>query len=91
MHLVEFAFTKPPEAAEPSHDALLAALWAACGPDDGVEHVRVHTSRAGARGAAFLLAPNGAHAVRRCRAVCQRALAGSPVLHGWRLVRPAEV
>ncbi|MFE1272551.1 hypothetical protein [Streptomyces sp. NPDC058757] len=88
MHLVEFAFTKPPDAPEASHDALVAALWAVCGPDDGVEHVRVHTSRAGARGAAFLLAPDGAHAVQRCRAMCQRALAGSPVLHGWRLARP---
>lgn len=90
VHLVEFAFSKPPEAPDLSSDALLAELWAACGPDDGVEHVRVHASRAGARGVAFLLAPDKASAVRRCRAVCRRALAVSPTLRGWRFTGPAE-
>ncbi|MEU4068245.1 hypothetical protein AB0F25_38620 [Streptomyces wedmorensis] len=90
MHLVEFAFAKPPGAPDLSSDALLAELWAACGPDDGVEHVRVHASRAGARGVAFLLAPDEASAVRRCRAVCRRALALSPALGGWRLAGPVE-
>ncbi|MEU2282388.1 hypothetical protein ABZ614_10700 [Streptomyces sp. NPDC013178] len=88
MHLVEFAFAKPREAPELSSDALLAALWAVCGPDDGVEHVRVHTSRAGARGAAFLLAPDEASAVRQCREVCRRALALSAALRDWRLTHP---
>ncbi|WP_123459496.1 hypothetical protein [Streptomyces sp. PanSC19] len=89
MHLVEFAFAKPPRAPELTSDVLLAELWAACGPDDGVEHVRVHASRAGARGVVFLLAPDEESAVRRCRAVCQRALALSSALGGWRLARPA--
>ncbi|MFJ9829510.1 hypothetical protein ACIRSU_34815 [Streptomyces sp. NPDC101160] len=90
MHLVEFAFAKPPRAPELSSDALLAALWAVCGPDDGLEHVRVHTSRAGARGAVFVLAASEASAVRQCRAVCLRALAVSAALGDWRLTYPTE-
>ncbi|MEU1228973.1 hypothetical protein [Streptomyces sp. NPDC005828] len=88
MHLVEFTLTKPPEAPEPSSDELIAALRAVCRPDDGVEHVRVHPSRAGARGAVFLLAPDAASAVRQCRAVFRRALSVSEALRGWRLAHP---
>ncbi|MFJ9810766.1 hypothetical protein ACIRTB_21315 [Streptomyces sp. NPDC101158] len=90
MHLVEFTFAKPPRAPEISSDAVLAALWAVCGPADGVEHIRVHASRAGARGAAFLLAPDEAQAVRQYRAVCRRALAASAALRDWRLALPTE-
>ncbi|OKJ48576.1 hypothetical protein AMK27_37955 [Streptomyces sp. CB02009] len=90
MHLVEFAFAKPPQAPDLSSDVLLAELWAACRPDDGVEHVRVHASRAGARGVAFLLAPDEASAVRRCRALCRRALVLSPALGGWQLAGTVE-
>lgn len=90
VHLVEFAFAKPPHAPDLSSDVLLAELWAACRPDDGVEHVRVHASRAGARGVVFLLAPDEASAVRRCRALCRRALVLSPALGGWRLAGTVE-
>jgi hypothetical protein len=55
-----------------------------------VEHVRVHASRAGARGVAFLLAPDEASAARRCRAVCRRALVLSSALRDWRLTHPVE-
>ncbi|MFD3470871.1 hypothetical protein ACFWWM_31830 [Streptomyces sp. NPDC058682] len=86
MHLVEFAFAKPQDAPVLSGDVVLAALWSAAGPDDGVEHIRLHMSRAGARGAAFLLASDGESAVRQCRAVCRRALGISTALRDWRLV-----
>jgi hypothetical protein len=90
VHLVEFVFAKPPEAPVLSSDTLLSELWAVCEPDDGVEHVRVHASRAGARGVAFLLAPDEASAARRCRAVCRRALVLSSALRDWRLTHPVE-
>ncbi|MGW3361199.1 hypothetical protein ACWDFL_38510 [Streptomyces bungoensis] len=90
MDLVEFAFTEPHDERELSGDVVLAALWAVCDPDDGMEHIRLHTSRAGARGAAFRLAPDEPSAVRQCRAVCRRALAVTAALSAWRLTCPAE-
>ncbi|MFD0268850.1 hypothetical protein ACFVGY_20110 [Streptomyces sp. NPDC127106] len=88
MHLVEFALTKPPSAPDVSADALLGALRAGCEHGDGVEHLRVHAARSGARGVAFLLAPDGASAVEQCRTMCLRALARSAELAGWGLARP---
>ncbi|GAA3125229.1 hypothetical protein GCM10020254_85660 [Streptomyces goshikiensis] len=50
VHLVSFTLTKPRGAPDVPADALLRALWEACGSDDGVEHLRVHPARSGARG-----------------------------------------
>ncbi|NXY97865.1 hypothetical protein HYE82_26525 [Streptomyces sp. BR123] len=91
MHLVEFSLTKPPNAPDVSADALLGALWAGCEHGDGVEHLRVHAARSGARGVAFLLAPSGASAIEQCRTMCLRALTRSGHLTGWALARPAAV
>ncbi|MFE3996852.1 hypothetical protein ACFXPW_34960 [Streptomyces goshikiensis] len=88
MHLVSFTLTKPRGAPDVPAEALLRALWEACGSDDGVEHLRVHPARSGARGVAFLIAPDAASAVARCRAVCRRALARSAELPGWELAGP---
>lgn len=71
-------------------DALLAGLWTVCGPDDRVKHAGVHASRAGARGVAFLLAPDKASPARRCRAVCRAGSGGVARLRGWRFTGPVE-
>ncbi|MFE4639163.1 hypothetical protein ACFRJ1_38070 [Streptomyces sp. NPDC056773] len=88
MHLVEFALTKPSGAPDAVADTVLRALWESCESGDGLEHLRVHTARSGARGVAFLLAPDAAGAVARCRELCVRALARSGELAGWELARP---
>ncbi|MGW1776688.1 hypothetical protein [Streptomyces sp. NPDC002104] len=90
MHLVEFALTKPQSAPAVSADALLHALWEVCEPGDGLEHLRVHTARSGARGVAFLIAPDAASALAHCRGLCRRALERSAELPGWELARPAQ-
>ncbi|MER5570612.1 hypothetical protein ABT083_31140 [Streptomyces goshikiensis] len=90
MHLVEFALTKPQSAPDVTAEALLRVLWEACEPGDGLEHLRVHTARSGARGVAFLLAPDTASAIAHCRGLCGRALARSAELPGWELTRPAQ-
>ncbi|MFF3017249.1 hypothetical protein [Streptomyces sp. NPDC057939] len=86
MHLIEFVLSRPSrgESSLPER-ALLAALWAADLPGDGIEHIRVHPSRAGARGIVFCLAEDGVSATLRVRALCARALAQAPPLNGWRL------
>ncbi|OKK14316.1 hypothetical protein AMK16_31285 [Streptomyces sp. CB00455] len=89
MHLVDFALTKPPSAPDVPADAVLRALWDACEPGDRVEHLRVHTARSGARGVAFLIAPDAASARAHCHGMCRRALARSAALPGWELARPA--
>ncbi|MCY0952975.1 hypothetical protein [Streptomyces sp. H27-S2] len=91
MHLVEFSLTKPSGAPDAAADAVLRALWEACESGDGLEHLRVHTGRSGARGVAFLLAPDAAGAVARCRELCGRALTRSAGLAGWELARPTTV
>lgn len=90
MHLVEFAFSKPQSAPDASVDALLRALWEVSVPADGLEHLRVHAARSGARGVAFLCAPDAATALAHCRGVCQRALERSAELSGWKLAHPAQ-
>ncbi|MER7515643.1 hypothetical protein [Streptomyces sp. NPDC126499] len=90
MYLVEFLLAKPPTAPEASESATLSALRSASLPGDGVEHIRLHMSRAGARGVFFCLAPDPVHAMARVDAVCRRALETCPALRGWQTVRIAR-
>ncbi|MFF3216117.1 hypothetical protein ACFYYB_36575 [Streptomyces sp. NPDC002886] len=73
-----------PQALE---HASLDALRSACLPQDGVEHIRIHTSRAGARGIFFCRAPDLEQAVSRTYAVCRRALELRPEFRGWEIAR----
>ncbi|MFF4321395.1 hypothetical protein [Streptomyces sp. NPDC001568] len=84
MHLIEFVLSRPaPGRPSPAERDLLDALWAASRPCDGIEHIRVHASRAGARGVVFCLAADSARAALQTRALCERALAEAPLLDGW--------
>lgn len=86
MYLIEFSFTQPPPREEALPERmLLGVLWSTARPGDGIEHIRVHPSRAGARGVVFCLAQDGEQATTRVRALCERALCGNPTLHGWSL------
>lgn len=67
--------------------ASLNALRSVCLPQDGVEHIRIHTSRAGARGVFFCHAPDLEHAVSRTYAVCRRALELYPEFRDWEITR----
>ncbi|WP_377267737.1 hypothetical protein [Peterkaempfera sp. SMS 1(5)a] len=62
-------------------DVLSALEQAAVG--EGVEHIRIHLSRAGARGVFFVVAADQEAARRVCAAVCTRACTESPLLQGW--------
>ncbi|MFJ7272486.1 hypothetical protein ACIQV3_38650 [Streptomyces sp. NPDC099050] len=86
MYLIAFNFSQPPPREELLPErALLGALWSMTQPGDGIEHIRVHPSRAGARGVVFCLAQDGGQAATRVRALCERALREAPALHGWLL------
>ncbi|MET9951987.1 hypothetical protein ABZ135_10630 [Streptomyces sp. NPDC006339] len=91
MYLVEFVLAKPATAPEAPESAALNALWSVCLPEDGVEHIRLHTSRAGARGVFFLLAPHPERAVSRASEVCDRALERCPEFRGWETTRVGGV
>ncbi|XIE79120.1 hypothetical protein AB6O49_15885 [Streptomyces sp. SBR177] len=84
---MEFVLAKPPRAPGILEAASLDALWSACLPEDGVEHIRVHASRAGARGVLFCLAPDVELAVERSRALCHRAVTERPEFTGWQVAR----
>ncbi|MEV7420701.1 hypothetical protein [Streptomyces sp. NPDC089919] len=92
MHLIVFVLSgpAPPAAPAPTEQELLTALWGAARPADGIEHIRVHPSRAGARGVAFCLADDAGRATGRVRALCERALHTSDLLHGWHLTEPPD-
>ncbi|MEU6235628.1 hypothetical protein [Kitasatospora sp. NPDC047058] len=83
MHVVHFTMTRPRDAPVPAAGTVTAALRTAARLHDGPEHVRVHGSRAGARGVMFVLAPNPDTARALCLAVCVQAIAGTPELTGW--------
>ncbi|MFJ7272333.1 hypothetical protein ACIQV3_37850 [Streptomyces sp. NPDC099050] len=87
MYLVEFLLAKPPMAPQALEGASLEALRSLCLPQDGVEHIRIHTSRAGARGVFFCRAPDLDQAVSRTYAVCRRALELRPEFRGWEITR----
>lgn len=82
----EFVLTKPPGAPPVSESTLLRELWRATGPADSVEYIRVHLSRAGAKGVVFSVAADPEHARKECLALCRRALFRSPHLSDWTLV-----
>ncbi|MGW7318411.1 hypothetical protein [Streptomyces sp. NPDC054854] len=86
MHLIEFVLSRPsPGRPSPPERDLLDALWAVSRPSDGIEHIRVHASRAGARGVAFCVATDSVRAALQTRSLCERALAEVPLLDGWLL------
>ncbi|QES51904.1 hypothetical protein DEJ50_32730 [Streptomyces venezuelae] len=86
MHLVEFTLSRPPASGQAlPEQTLLDVLWSASRPGGGIEHIRVHPSRAGARGVVFCLAADGRQALLRVRSLCERAVNQAPALHGWRL------
>ncbi|MEV6975735.1 hypothetical protein [Kitasatospora sp. NPDC093806] len=75
--------TSPHDAPVPADVTVATALHTATRFYEGPEHVRVHGSRAGARGVMFVIAPNPDTARDLCLAVCARAIAGTPELTGW--------
>lgn len=53
---------------------------------DGVEHVRVHSTRLGVRGVAFFLeAVPLEEAQRQCRLLCLEAVASAAEVSEWRI------
>ncbi|MFF3323007.1 hypothetical protein [Streptomyces sp. NPDC002889] len=87
MHLVAFRIVAPsPPVAPDEARALRVALEQAVDARRGAEHVRVHTSRDGALGVLFVLAPGPVEARAHCLSLCAEALAGEPQLSGWRIV-----
>ncbi|MFI5529612.1 hypothetical protein ACIA8O_13850 [Kitasatospora sp. NPDC051853] len=79
----EFILTRPRHAPQVTEHVLLQELWQACGPTDRVEHIRVHVSRAGAKGVVFSLAADPSRARTECQELCLRALSQSPHLRAW--------
>ncbi|MEV7602194.1 hypothetical protein AB0O91_32980 [Kitasatospora sp. NPDC089797] len=75
--------TRPRAAPVPAEGTVTTALRAAAALHEGPEHIRVHSSRAGARGVMFVIAPDPDTARALCLAVCARAVAGTPELTGW--------
>lgn len=67
----------------PAEGAVATALRTAADLHDGPEHVRVHGSRAGARGVMFVIAPSPDIARALCLIVCVQAIARTPQLEGW--------
>ena len=65
-------------------DTLISALRRT-GEKDGLEHARLHMSRAGARGVLFMSAPTPSAARNQCRELVARTLAEEPSLTGWQL------
>ena len=89
MLLVAVALNGPPGAARSAPGELSDALVSAGTPGAGLEHVRLHPSRAGAVAVLFLRegppsgSTAGTSALGRSRELCERALRSSPLLHGW--------
>ncbi|MCG6498007.1 hypothetical protein [Kitasatospora sp. A2-31] len=83
MHVVHFTMTRPRDAPVPADGTVAAALHAAAHLHRGPEHIRVHGSRAGARGVMFVIAPCPDTARALCLTVCAQAIARTPELTGW--------
>ncbi len=91
MHIISFTLSRADRGPLPTREELTGALERAA-VAQGVEHVRVHVSRAGARGVMFVLARSSASAAEVCLTVCRRALADSPLMRDWTaaIVPPTE-
>ncbi|MER7847137.1 hypothetical protein ABTZ03_24660 [Kitasatospora sp. NPDC096077] len=83
MLVIPFTLNRPRAAPVPADGTVTAALRAAALLHEGPEHLRVHESRAGARGVLFAIAPSMDAARALCLAVCARAIAETPELTGW--------
>jgi hypothetical protein len=83
VHVVHFTMTRPRDAPVPAEGAVTGALRAVARLHQGPEHIRVHGSRAGARGVMFVIAPNPETARAVCLIVCIQAIARTPELAGW--------
>ncbi|MGW6564476.1 hypothetical protein [Streptomyces sp. NPDC054975] len=86
MQLVAFRIAAPRPVTPDEAQLLRTALQRAVTTHHSAEHVRVHTSRGGAVGVLFLLAPDPAAARAHCLSLCAEALAGEAELSGWRVV-----
>ncbi len=78
-------------APAPGAELVVDALLGAAAPGDGLEHVRLHSSRRGAVAVLFLARQADAPVVAGCRDLCDRALRAEPLLRGWTLASCAEV
>lgn len=86
MYLVAFHIVAPRPPVAPSEARTLrVALEQAVHAHRCAEHVRVHTTRSGALGVLFVLAPGPVEARAHCLSLCAEALAGEPRLSGWRV------
>jgi hypothetical protein len=86
MHAISFSMSCSDGTSEEARRILTSALTRSGEEQEGLEHIRVHTSRAGARGVMFLIAPDVDQARLGCLAVCERAIATTAELAGWTAV-----
>ncbi|MBC3840510.1 hypothetical protein GXW82_10475 [Streptacidiphilus sp. 4-A2] len=83
MHVISFSMSCPDGVSDEARRILTPALTRSGEEQKGFEHLRVHTSRAGARGVMFLIAPAVDRARLDCLAICERAIATTAELAGW--------
>ena len=92
MRLVAVEFDRSAAGAPaPGAELVVAALLGAAAPGDGLEHVRLHSSRAGAVAVLFLARRADVPVLADCRELCVRALRAEPLLRGWTLASCAEL
>jgi hypothetical protein len=75
-------------APAPDNTVIQDVIWALATSETGLQHVRVSAHPDGIDIALFCAAPSAGQAQCRAVALCQRACAESPVLHGWRARPP---
>jgi hypothetical protein len=86
MYLIHTRLACASGAAPPDDVAHL--VLAAANADDGVEHVSAHLdATAQPVLALWMVAPSLSEAEARALEVCRRALAASPALRGWEVLR----
>ncbi|RAG84061.1 hypothetical protein DN069_18625 [Streptacidiphilus pinicola] len=89
--MVAIALDPPSGAAVAAPDGLAQAFLDCSAPSDGLEHVRLHSSVAGAYGVLFLSSEHPEPALVLGRRVCQRAFDSVAGLGGWSLAWCAEL
>ncbi|GAA3427979.1 hypothetical protein ACWDTT_11045 [Streptosporangium sandarakinum] len=92
MYMVAASLTAPEGSPSPDGTVVSDVFWSLALPEDGLEHLRLATHRpARVDLVVFLRAPGEQEATKAARRLCDRVIATSSVLSGWRVDAVAPV